>query len=278
MQQASSRELERSLMPLMLVGWCGRALRAALLATSGFACFAQAPAETSARKLVMVNAIYAPYINAPGHSFGPGIDVEIAQEALRRAGYVMELKIVPWKRVLLMLEHGEADFTTSIGKSGDRDAYLAWTSSYRKPANYRFYSRKDAKGSIRSLGDLNDKRLGVVAGFYYPPALLSRERTAIVQGPNMTGVIKMLEAGRSDVIVASTISGTWEIRELGLGHLLKLHPYEHPASETETFMAFSRKTEFTKPLADVTRVLLDMGRDGTTARIVRKYQDASPKK
>lgn len=259
------------LMPLSLP----RALRACvavLMAGLSHATVAQTQVAAPARSLVMVNAVYPPFINAPGHRLGPGIDVEIAQEALKRAGYAMELRTVPWKRALLMLENGGADFTTTISKQGDRDAYLAWTPSYRTGASYRFYSRKEAPLSIGSLEDLKDKRLGVVSGFFYPRAIVEGEGVYVVHGQNLTSVIKMLEAQRSDVLVVTSIAGAWEIRELGLQQSLKLHPYEYVA-ESRNYMAFSRKTEYAVPLAAMTRALAAMAKDGTIARITRKYQD-----
>ena len=247
-----------------------------LLALAGSAAVGQishAPATARVgRPLVMVNAVYPPFINPVGHRLGPGIDVEIAREALKRAGYTMELKIVPWKRALLMLENGGADFTTTISKQNDRDAYLAWTPSYRTGASYRFYSRKESTLAIESLDDLNNKRLGVVAGFHYPTAIVEREGVYVVHGQNLTSVIKMLEAQRSDAIVVTAIAGAWEIREMGVQSLLKLQPYEYVA-ESRNYMAFSRKTDFSTPLAAMSRALVDMAKDGTIARITRQYQD-----
>src|SRR4051812_7612682 len=86
---------------------------AALLAVA--AC---GPARAAA-PLLLVNAPYPPFVNPRGDPQGEGIDVEIAREALRRGGYTVELRIVPWKRALAMLEGGEADFTTTISRNGD---------------------------------------------------------------------------------------------------------------------------------------------------------------
>jgi polar amino acid transport system substrate-binding protein len=261
---------------LLLTNRYARLSTLGLLLLAGSAAFGQAFNGTATvgagRKLVMVNAVYPPFINATGHRLGPGIDVDIAQEALKRAGYSMELKIVPWKRALLMLENGSADFTTTISKQDDRNAYLAWTPSYRTGASYRFYSRKDASLSITGLEDLKDKRLGAVSGFHYPEAIVEREGVYVVRGQNLTSVIRMLEAQRSDVMVVTSIAGAWEIRELGMQGQLKSHPYEYVA-ESRNYMAFSRKTDFAAPLAAMTSALSEMAKDGTIARIARKYED-----
>jgi len=220
----------------------------------------------------MVNTVYPPFINAPDHPLGQGMDVEIAQSALDRAGYEMRLQLVPWKRALLMLENGDADLTSTISRRDDRDRYLAWSQPYRLGANYCFYARRDSELQLRSLDDLRGRSLGVVSGFHYPPPLVSQPGQRLIPGRDVRTLVQMLKAGRSDFIVATAIAGAWEIRERGLGVELQRMAYEY-TSDSPNYLAFSRaRPQATAALLGVDTALQAMQRDGSLARIERKYR------
>ncbi|MES3022083.1 MAG: transporter substrate-binding domain-containing protein [Pseudomonadota bacterium] len=229
---------------------------------------AQAPADGAT--LLLVNAPYPPYVNAPGDPSGEGMDVEIAREALRRGGYKVALRVVPWKRALAMLERGEADFTTTISRSGDRDRYLAWTPGYRTSVRYHFYGRKTGTATLRKLSDLDGRSLGLTVGFFFPPAITKRLGVSLQTGASVTQTVQMLDAGRADFIVVNGLAGAWEINRLGLGSKLALQPLVY-ASDSPTYMAFSRARDFALPLAAMSAGLKSMEKDGSLARIEKKY-------
>ena len=241
----------------------GRALLLTLFAPGG--------AHAAPPALLMVNTIYPPFINPPGHPSGEGIDVEIAREALQRGGgYTVELQLLPWKRALRLLELGEADFTTTISRSGARDKFLGWSQGYRTAGDYRFYSRKGSGLLLTDLQGLKGKRLGVIAGFVYPPLVLRDAGAVIETARDITAAFQMLLAGRTDYIVVTAIAGLWEIRERGFKDWLDKQPFEH-ASDSPNYMAFSLARKPAAALAAMEAGLASMRRDGSIGRIERKY-------
>lgn len=239
----------------------------AFLLASGPA-LAAPPAPAAA--LVLVNAPYPPYVNPPGDPSGEGIDIEIAREALRRSGYSIKLRIVPWKRVLVMLENGEADFTTTISRNGDRSRYLAWTPGYRNSVRYHFYGRKGGKVVLRQLADLDGRSLGLTTGFFFPPAITERLGVSLQTGSSVAQTVQMLDAGRADFIVVNALAGAWEIRRLGLAERLEQQPLVY-ASNSPTYMAFSRARNFSAHLAALNAGLASMEKDGSLTLIEKKY-------
>ncbi|WP_219933135.1 substrate-binding periplasmic protein [Massilia glaciei] len=239
-----------------------------VLGCAATAAHAHSPAEGA--PLLLVNAPYPPYVNPPGDPTGEGIDVEIAREALRRGGYTVALRVVPWKRALAMLERGEADFTTTISRSGDRNRYLAWSPGYRNSVRYRFYGRKGGKVTLRKLSDLDGRNLGLTVGFFYPPAITDRLGVSLQTGASVTQTVRMLDAGRADFIVVNGLAGAWEIKRLGLGEKLELQPLVF-ASDSPTYMAFSKGRDHALPLAAMSAGLKSMEKDGSLARIEKKY-------
>jgi polar amino acid transport system substrate-binding protein len=220
--------------------------------------------------LLLVNAVYPPFVNPPGHAQGEGMDIEIAREALRRTGHTVQLQLVPWKRALLMLELGQADLTTTISRNGDRDRYLRWTQSYRNGASYRFYTRKGSPLRLNSLAELAGRRLGTVAGFFYPDAITQQPGVIIDAARDVTLLTHKLHAGRIDIIVVSGIRGEWEIREAGLANTLVRQPYEY-AAESPNYLAFSKSRSDDALVAATDAALDQMRKDGTLAAIERRY-------
>lgn len=230
-------------------------------------------AAPAPQQLTLVNAAYPPFVNAPGHPRGEGIDIEIAREALRRGGagrFTLAVEIVPWRRALFMLEHGTADFTTTSARTPERERFLDWSGPYRVRISYRFYSRKGADVQVKHLPDLARYRLGLSAGFFYPAPILAQTGTHTEQAKDIAGVVKLLQAGRVELIVLSNYAGVWEIREQGVADQLQAQPFEY-ANKNAAYMAFSRARDNTEARAAMTAGLTAMLQDGSVARIERKY-------
>ena len=229
------------------------------------------PAPTG--PLVLANTVYPPLVNPPGHASGEGVDVEIAREALRRGGYVgaVEVQWVPWKRVLFMLERGLADFTTTVNRSADRDRFLNWSTSYRPGKHYHFYTRRGAGLKVEKLQDLRGLRLAVSAGYLYPQAVLDQAAGRVEQARDVGAAVQLVERQRADVVVVTALVGLWEIRQLDLADRLERQPLQHFNPEP-TYMAFSKASRRSPAaLAAMDVGLASMRRDGSIARIERRY-------
>lgn len=246
--------------------------RAALAACAGLGLSVGPRAEVRAASatLTMVNTVYPPFVNAPNHPLGEGMDVALAREALQRLGLGLRLELVPWRRVLLMLRNGHADLTTTISRREDREAYLHFSVPYRLGANYRFYTRRDSPLQIASLADLSQLRLGVIEGFHYPPTLMTQPGVQRVPGRDIGSLVAMLMANRTDCAVVTAIAGAWEIRERGLEPKLRRQPYEY-VSDSPNYMAFAKARWPVDTVKSVSEALLQMAKDGTQARIEKHY-------
>ncbi len=222
--------------------------------------------------LVLATAPYPPFVNLPGHPRGEGIDIDIAREALRRGGghYRLDVQMVPWRRALFMLEHGVADFTTTIARTPERDRFLDWSTAYRTRIVYRFYSRKGSKVSVRRIEDVARYRLGLSAGFFYPEPILQQAGQNVEHAKDIATVVRLLQTGRVELIVISNYAGVWEIREQGMAGQFDVQPFEH-SNENSAFMAFSRSRPHAAALAAMNTGLAAMQRDGSITRMEQRY-------
>jgi polar amino acid transport system substrate-binding protein len=222
------------------------------------------------RPLLLVNAVYPPFVNPPGHAQGEGLDIDIAREALRRAGRQVEVQLLPWKRALLMLERGQADLTTTISRNSERDRFLRFTQSYRNGASYQFYTRRGTALALRSLDDLAGRRLGTVEGFFYPEAITGRPDVVVDTARDVGLLAQKLQAGRIDVMVVTGIRGAWEIREAGLQDVLTRQPYAYTTA-SPNYIAFSRARSDAALVTATREALQQMMADGSVAAIERHY-------
>jgi polar amino acid transport system substrate-binding protein len=223
--------------------------------------------------LVLANAVYPPLVNPRGHASGEGIDIDIAREALRRGGaeWPLEIQWVPWKRVLSMLERGLADFTTTVNFSPERERFLRFSSGYRQGTRYHFYSRKGAGLNVRKLEDLRGHRLALSEGFIYPEPVLQMVGKAVEYGKDVAAAVRLVEAGRAEVVIVSHLAGLWAIREQGLAGALERQPFEL-LKTSPVFMAFSRASPRAEAaLAAMNAGLASMKRDGSIVRIEQRY-------
>lgn len=236
------------------------------------AAVAQSQSTSPAKPLLLVTAPYPPFVHAGGNPQGEGMDIDIAREALQRGGYDIEVQLVPWKRALLMLERGDADFTTTISRSGDRDRFIDWSQGYRSWVRYHFYARSDATDTLNDLDDLHERTLGVTLGYFYPDAIVKplKPGLRIESGKDLATTIRMLRAGRSDFIVVNALAGAWEIKQLGLMDDLKLQPLVY-SSDSPTYMGFSKVRNNMRAVDAMNKGLNSMLKDGTIAKIERRY-------
>ncbi len=136
----------------------------------------------------------------------PGIDMEIAMQALDNMGIGTTVRMVPFKRVLAMLKEGQADLTTSLSFRQDRDSYLLWSRTYRTGASYAFFCRKGSAFMPGRLEDLRGRAVGVARGFVFPPTFADDPAIRKVEAPHIASLMHMLLAGRFDALIVNSLA------------------------------------------------------------------------
>lgn len=240
-----------------------------ILMLPGFVCAESLPGE-----VVLVNADYPPYVMPEGHPGGPGIDMEIAMAALENMGVRAVVKLVPFKRVLAMLEAGQADLTTSLSYRAERDEYLYWSLPYRTDTNYIFFTRRDSAYEPERIEDLRGRKVGVVRGFVFPAAFADDPAIEKVEAPHIPSLLAMLLEGRFDALIVNSIVGKHELKATGRMAEVRQAPFIlQTPGDKGTVMGFSKarvSREFLVRFDEEIRKILG---DGTIGRIEEKYLD-----
>lgn len=207
-----------------------------------------------------------------------GIDADLVREAMERLGCGLTLKKLPWARALLELRDGRVDMLSGAYRTPEREQYAYYSNVVGLVSpNILFIRRSDEAMfdpvGLRELLE-SDLRLGAQINVSY-----SDEYSALVQNPDYEKNIqyvsrreslwKMLARNRVDGVVASRLTGLYEIQALGLSGTIT--PSSLVVSNKPAFFVFSKASVSSEFVADFDRVLRAMLEDGTFAAIVNRY-------
>ena len=233
---------------------------------------AVASGQTLPAEVILVNSPYPPYVMPEGDARGPGIDMEIAINALNALGIKVVVQLVPFTRVLHMLESGQADLTTTLSFRKDRDAYLFWSEPYRTSTSYLFFTRKDGTFIPAQFADLRGRTVGITRGFAYPPEFANDPAITKSEAPHHESLVGMLLENRFDAIIMNGIVGTYELVASGKIANVRQAPFElSSVNDAGTVMGFSKSRCDKELVVRFDAEIRKMLANGTIARIQRKY-------
>jgi len=201
-----------------------------------------------------------------------GLLVELVQEACRRAGYPVEIRLMPWVRCLAEAKSGEVDGVFSVFKLPERERYLAFPKEALTHQTIAFFARRDS--SMAFHGDfsaLSEVGIAVITGTSYGPrfdsALQKGTFHHVEQGNSIQNNLRMLDFNHVDLVVSFRQVALDAARDLDL--LRKIKELSPPIETMPSYLAFTRVRDFTGPAAALDTALVAMERDGTYDRIVQ---------
>ncbi|QSX34791.1 transporter substrate-binding domain-containing protein [Shewanella avicenniae] len=199
------------------------------LVLSGSVQASDAPSET----VTFNNDIWFPYVD---DSPSGGMALEIIRAALGHHQKQVTLQIKPWSRAF-------HDVTQC-----QNDLVLAWYVSARE--QHVYYSHPFLKNRLRLIkrnGDsfeytdeasLKGKRIGTIRGYDYQDVFHADHGYSLHPNSNLESNLKMLQAGRLDLIVEDEIVASSTIFELNMGRSFNFTG--EPLNERELFVVTGR--------------------------------------
>jgi len=160
-------------------------------------------------------------VDAPSGTIS-GVIGETVDMVLRRSGYRPEYQALPATRAYMMVENGDVDLILTAFKTPERTA----AARYSAPIMTEFTILAVPKGkgfALHSLAGLKGKTIGGRGGFLYP-TLDRSEGVVIERNVSTEANLRKLLAGRLDAVVVGSISGTFELRQLGLVDKIEFLP------------------------------------------------------
>lgn len=203
-----------------------------------------------------------------------GILIDVINEAFKRTGYTVEIKLLPWARCLEEVKNGTVDGIFSVFITEERKIFMTYTSEILITQVQSFFVLKNSKITFDGdLKKLSDKKIGMIIKTSYGPRLDAATNENLFKkidlAPFSKSNVKKLLSKRVDLIPSYRHIVLSTAKELGeLDNIKELSP---EIEAIPSYLAFSKKRDYLKLIIAYDKALKDMKKDGTYDMIFKKY-------
>lgn len=208
--------------------------------------------DGSSRPLKVGVSLRPVFVNMDSQGELSGLDIDLANAIFSEAGFDIEFRVYPWKRIVYLIEHGELDVALSAAKSPERREFaLFGNEAYRLGHNLLFARKENAPHFDPEAGlsqfIAQPVRIGVQRGVSY-----SAEYDRLLSDPRFVKQLVVVDAAsrlpellmmdRADVVLGSEMDQQKEIKKHGLtGEVVPVF-YLMSDEEAASHLMFSKKT------------------------------------
>jgi len=199
-----------------------------------------------------------------------GIDADIVREVCKRLGIEVKFQPMPWKRALRMVEEGEFSGLLTALYTEERSKFLYFTKETTHIQKNVIMARKGSAITIKGIGDLKNKTVGVVRGFSYGDEFDKCQDIKKEVCNEQKDLIKILDKERIDLAMAVEQPFLFLSKQLGLsGHFEVVHV----VTEFPAYTVFSKKLgDAGKSLAErFDKTLKEIKAEGLEQQIIDRY-------
>ncbi|WP_298916890.1 transporter substrate-binding domain-containing protein [uncultured Roseobacter sp.] len=201
-----------------------------------------------------------------------GLSLDITRTALTRAGYDVEVAVLPWARIMSGAQTGEYDVITSLF----RDPEIQKVMTYSEPffeTTVRFVQRKGGPITFEGLNSLQAYRIAVAAGYVYEEAFDTADFLDKIEVTTPIQGLRMVAAGRVDLTLDSMEVVRHSIRLQDPDILDQIEFLDPALARQEIHMAVSGfRDDHNRIVSDFNAALQEMREDGSLARLLKKHQ------
>ncbi|HZH27139.1 MAG TPA: transporter substrate-binding domain-containing protein [Azospirillaceae bacterium] len=232
-----------------------------------------APAPADAEPIILYgNAAQAPKSWLDGTT-PKGYAIEISEAILKKAGYDVEIRLVPFQRGL---EEAKTNgVMTGIFHSPDRDAAYEFSESIGDD-KVLLVTQKGKPFQYKSASDLIPQKIGALLGGFYGPEWNSVKPQLKLDEDNDPGLrMKKLVAGRFDVGVFSPgkIAVNEALKKSGVPESeIEIQPT--PLAVLSNHMVVGKGRPDSKQFIErINKAIAAINADGTIPKIMAKYEN-----
>lgn len=199
---------------------------------------------------------WPPYEHKVGRTI-EGICVATVRAVLANMGQKSN-KIVSasWGRCLQCIKNGDDHAAFSGLKTKERMQFAIYPEEPLTTSHWVFFIREDRSNTLRfrTLNDLEDRRIGVVKGFYYPPDLLAyaKNHAKLEYASNTVANFRKLLDDRLDFVFEDLAPGLSTVEKLAANE--EIIPLVNTVLVSEPlYVLFSKKSvkpEFVKRFSE----------------------------
>lgn len=207
-------------------------------------------------KLIIANSNWAPY---KGEAIkNGGIVTDITVEALKSAGYQVDVKTVPWKRALKGAYKGEYHVIPAIWYTPERADKLSYATSVITSRVVMIYHR-DFDFHFNDLDDLTGQTVGVAAGWAYPEAFEQAKNFVRDEANDLKTNLNKILHRRINITIGEEYAARYTASSSFPDKADVFRYSDKALEEKNLYVAFSRKlpnfreitTKFNKAIAEM---------------------------
>lgn len=159
----------------------------------GFALLVQA--ASAKEDLVFYVVDYPPYVIVNDKNEISGMDVDVVSAAFQESGETVIFKVLPWKRVMKLMQVGEIAGGLSCSKRKGRESYMLF-SEYISLTRQAVITRKNFNTSkIKNIIDLNSYSVTTVSGWGTDDELKEHQIDFTASKDIRSGLVSVLHRG-----------------------------------------------------------------------------------
>jgi polar amino acid transport system substrate-binding protein len=253
-------------------------LGAALFASGETPAIASTPATDAGCSLRVAWEPYDPFTFRDDNGTLTGADIELIKAVAEEIGCELSFRHIPWNRILLEIQTGAVDVSSSTSWTKERNRWAWFSAPYRKPQVALFVRKDEARN--KRLGSLADVprlgfRLGVIEGYFLGEDVARHMAdpafAALVEGAADYAVnLKKLLHGRIDGFLVDDVDVLRaEAQALGVLDAVERHPLQ--VEGVNLHYMFSRASVRRDVVEAFDRALTRFKADGRLDRIFQQF-------
>lgn len=223
---------------------------------------------------------YDPFTFVNSDGVLTGADIEVIKTVAREIGCTLSFRGMPWNRILLEIEKGAMDVTSSASWTEERDTWAWYSAPYRRP-EVALFVRKGETRQLDSLADIARLRfrLGLIEGYF-----LGKDVDSLIADPAFAHLVEgaadyavnlnKLLHGRIDGFLVDDVHVLRaEAQALGVLDAIERHPLQ--VEGVNLHYMFSRQSVPRHVVDAFDQALARMKADGRLERIFQQFLDNS---
>lgn len=195
----------------------------------------------------------------------PGALHDMVTELSRRTGVPLVVHFVPWRRAIHLSTAASRTAIFPLSRSPERESRYRWLAPLHRE-HFLFLAPKNSRFSLDDPGKSRHRRVGILRGSVMLAYLKEQGFPNIVEASSVAEYLRFLERG-----IVDAVFGDRDILEASLkARHRERYAMSRPMRESVTWLGGS--PDFTEADAALfQQAMKDMVKDGTHARILRKY-------
>ena len=226
-------------------------------------------AASSEKKIIVLGAFeWPPYFSQKLPA--GGFITQITRSAFARVGYQLEVKFLPFARLIQQVKQGEVQGALGIFHSPDRAEFMVYTQLVYN-TEVAFFAHREQRIDVTELENLSGYEIGVLRGGLTEKML---ENIGLKLSPVNTvdTNLRKLLRKRVDLVASSKLNFQYLLKQYYPKQRTEIITLQPSIKTYGVYNTISKKFAYQQIIADFNRGLQLLKEDGSYQRILQQHQ------